>query len=624
VGALADGADAALAAGVSTIIVLAGRNVEAAVALRRRYLWDRRIRVLDFTEQMTDLLQAADAIVHGTGGVTSLEALTCGCPLVGFGTRLAHVREHYGALAGLGLCRISTDVAELRGELAGLIAGAWPVADPMQSAALDGARAVLQASRRVRPMTQRRQRTQRVSLVMAMTATMFWGVATDDAFSLAARPLHLSVPAGLVVRGRAVGVVVVAPPARLAGLARALAIHTVHVSFGVTGPLDHTSIEALRRAGDDAVPILPGAGAVRWLATGDQLDDVQGFAADRLAIAPGGMTSLGQYLLARSTGHRLIAAMPNVAQGTPRPGEILLVRADELGTVRRLVSSEARLGFAAVPVSQLLSGASAITAPTDRDRPSRSVAPPITPTSPEAPTLIPTGPCASAPVPIRGPRTTGMTTCTANSSGATRVAASRWNAVISAINPRIPAPAHAAAHNAAAGHRPSWKASVTSWVANPLQAKHSPATSAATRGPADRRRASSQAMNTAAPSNPQTSAVALDGGVVKRAAGATAARVATPATIAPTAPTSRLVTDSLSLRAPATSSATSPNANAGWTTESGANSNAAAWTGQPSNPSAVPSSHRRRRSRTAISRGRHPSSDRVVRASSACRTTPAL
>lgn len=124
VGMLADGADAALAAGADHIVVLAGRNARLREDLSRRYAGEPRVRVRGFTDQMPQLLGGADALVHGTGGMTSHEALACGCPLIGYGTTLPHVREHNRALAELGLCRVAEDRMTLEAILREHVEGA--------------------------------------------------------------------------------------------------------------------------------------------------------------------------------------------------------------------------------------------------------------------------------------------------------------------------------------------------------------------------------------------------------------------------------------------------------------------------------------------------------------------
>ncbi len=61
---------------------------------RARFAGEPRVRVEGFTEQMSDWLAAADALVHSTGGLTVLEALRARLPgdLLRLGAR-AHPRE---------------------------------------------------------------------------------------------------------------------------------------------------------------------------------------------------------------------------------------------------------------------------------------------------------------------------------------------------------------------------------------------------------------------------------------------------------------------------------------------------------------------------------------------------
>ena len=53
--------------------------------LETAFAGEPRVRVLGFTDSMSDLLAAADVLVHSTGGVTCLEALARDCPVVAYG-----------------------------------------------------------------------------------------------------------------------------------------------------------------------------------------------------------------------------------------------------------------------------------------------------------------------------------------------------------------------------------------------------------------------------------------------------------------------------------------------------------------------------------------------------------
>ena len=398
VGALGAGVDAVLAAGADTVVVLAGRNLPARAELEHRYRDEARVRVLGFTERMPDLLGAATALVHGTGGVTSLEAVACGCPVIAFGTRLVHVVEHNRAMQRLGLCTIVDDDEHLRRVAAAHIAGlAGPAAASVDAelarpASPDAAGVVRDAVLRVAPLPRWVMSLQRVTLGLACSAGLLWTVATDDAFSLAGGPLHLRPATQLAVADHAVGIVVSAPPAAVAGLAGDLGRRGVHVSFGIAGAPSPATLRALRRWSDEAVPVLGGSGAVRWLLTREQLSDTLAVAGGHEFLVGHDGLSLGQYLLARSMGARPLAPGfvlgARGAQRPLRPGDIVLARTASGSAVLRLVARIASDGLGVQSLAQL-TVSSSMTAPTAPERPSRAAAAPATSVTPTAETTTP-------------------------------------------------------------------------------------------------------------------------------------------------------------------------------------------------------------------------------------------
>jgi processive 1,2-diacylglycerol beta-glucosyltransferase len=69
-------------ADISSIVCLAGRNEQLAARLSSSFAREPRVHVYGFTDKMPQLLAAADALVHSTGGVTCLEAKAAGTPVV--------------------------------------------------------------------------------------------------------------------------------------------------------------------------------------------------------------------------------------------------------------------------------------------------------------------------------------------------------------------------------------------------------------------------------------------------------------------------------------------------------------------------------------------------------------
>ncbi len=68
VGNLSDAVLGALEAGATDVVVVTGDNARARDSLSRRFADDARVIVWGFTHRMPQLLQAADALIHSTGG----------------------------------------------------------------------------------------------------------------------------------------------------------------------------------------------------------------------------------------------------------------------------------------------------------------------------------------------------------------------------------------------------------------------------------------------------------------------------------------------------------------------------------------------------------------------------
>jgi processive 1,2-diacylglycerol beta-glucosyltransferase len=69
--------------------------------------------VWGFTERMSDLLAAADALIHSTAGLTVLEAIVRGCPTISYGWGRAHIRANNEAFQRFGLAEVAIDRSAL-------------------------------------------------------------------------------------------------------------------------------------------------------------------------------------------------------------------------------------------------------------------------------------------------------------------------------------------------------------------------------------------------------------------------------------------------------------------------------------------------------------------------------
>ncbi len=118
VGDLGGAVEAALALADTFVVALCGRNETVHADLEGRFGADPRVHVWGFTEHMSDLLAAADALVHSTAGLTVLEAHVRGCPIVSYGWGRGHIRANNLAFVRFGLADVANDRGELRAALA--------------------------------------------------------------------------------------------------------------------------------------------------------------------------------------------------------------------------------------------------------------------------------------------------------------------------------------------------------------------------------------------------------------------------------------------------------------------------------------------------------------------------
>jgi processive 1,2-diacylglycerol beta-glucosyltransferase len=118
VGDLQSAADSALALDdVSVVACLCGRNDELRERLMLRYEDEPRIRLIGFTEQMSEWMAAADALIHSTGGLTVLEAYIRGCPTISYGWGRGHIRVHNKVFRRSGFADVATTKQELAAAL---------------------------------------------------------------------------------------------------------------------------------------------------------------------------------------------------------------------------------------------------------------------------------------------------------------------------------------------------------------------------------------------------------------------------------------------------------------------------------------------------------------------------
>jgi UDP-glucose 4-epimerase len=113
VGDLERAIELALSDGETEVVCIAGRNEDARKRLEARFANNERVRVLGFTDQMSDWMAAADAMVHATAGLTVLEAHIRGCPVISYGFSAGHLRANNAAFERFGIAEVARSDHEL-------------------------------------------------------------------------------------------------------------------------------------------------------------------------------------------------------------------------------------------------------------------------------------------------------------------------------------------------------------------------------------------------------------------------------------------------------------------------------------------------------------------------------
>jgi processive 1,2-diacylglycerol beta-glucosyltransferase len=98
-----------VADGRFAVVTVCGRDDR----LRRR-LDERGLgRVLGWTDEMAQVMAAADVVVENAGGLTSLEAFATGVPVVSYRPIPGHGRDNVASMARAGVTTVPADDAEL-------------------------------------------------------------------------------------------------------------------------------------------------------------------------------------------------------------------------------------------------------------------------------------------------------------------------------------------------------------------------------------------------------------------------------------------------------------------------------------------------------------------------------
>jgi UDP-glucose 4-epimerase len=331
IGDLAGAVSIALELEGSTVVCLTGHSERARRVLARRFGSNPRVRLIGFTDRMSELLGAADVLVHSTAGLTVLEAQIRGCPVISYGFAVGHIRANNGAYRRFGLASVATTQATLRAELEAALARRQ-APDPSFAALPSPARLALNAKPRPSLRPAPRARALRFAATAALTFVLAWELLlTDEPYPLFAKVLDVAPMTSVATTQPQVGLLIDAPAASAGSVARQLARRGLSASFALSAPPAPRALGALRRLGDDALPRLDSGGPFHSLGTKGRLANNAAALGlgKNFMYQPSSDFTLTQYLLAHAAGGSPVRGASENDQGEAvaavRRGEVVQI-----------------------------------------------------------------------------------------------------------------------------------------------------------------------------------------------------------------------------------------------------------------------------------------------------------
>jgi UDP-glucose 4-epimerase len=199
IGDLEGAIETALSDEDTLVVCITGRNEAVREKLEQRFADNVRVRILGFTEQMSDWMAAADAMIHATAGLTVLEAHIRGCPVVSYGFSAGHLRANNAAYERFGLAEVARSEHELESVLRHVTRERQSPDSSFASLPSIASRA-LSVRPRVRPQPVWRLRAVRTAAAAAVAAVLLVmilsAVHRETPYRVIAKPLESRIHIG--------------------------------------------------------------------------------------------------------------------------------------------------------------------------------------------------------------------------------------------------------------------------------------------------------------------------------------------------------------------------------------------------------------------------------------------
>ena len=429
VGKLERAVRAALDVPGARVVCICGLNEGIRDRLEAAFDGEPRARVLGYTNRMRELIAASDVVVHSTGGVTCLEALVLGRPLVAFGVPPGHAKWNAKALERLGMGETARTQRDLTASLARAVSGERTAT--LANGRGPAAGVVVGARPRVAPIPARR-RTRRLVAAFAGLTTMLagWTFASAAPYPLVAQFLHVRPMTYVHTSAPEVALIVHTPAQLLPAAVTTLEASHVRATLApdaMPGPALRARVD---RLGDAPLPVIGAKSPTHWLSAGRSVRTeakAAGLGSRFTYLVPGSF-SLGEEAAARAFGGSAVSGAVRLDASSPsssfRPvaGDVVLVTLSgtprsAAATLSRALALLSSASLRPVSLGDLVASASS-TDPTVRDLP-RLTAPATINARAATSAVLTHGSPLHVSLASTGARATGTSVVSARTIGAT-------------------------------------------------------------------------------------------------------------------------------------------------------------------------------------------------------------
>jgi UDP-glucose 4-epimerase len=303
------------------VLCLCGHNEALRERVTQHFAGDPRLRVMGFTNRMGDVMAASDALIHSSAGLTVLEAIIRGCPVISYGFGFGHVRVSNQALERFKLAQVAHTQQELKPALERALT-LVPEPDTSFAARPSTAALILANTRRAVPLPTWRVRTVRAATALGTAALLAGATFTSSLSYWAVDAFAAKTTTYVVTPKPQIGLLIDASPKQVPELARAAYNDGVQVSFALTSA---TPVALLTASfyHDQAVPRLTDSGLVNWLHTPGVLHRLEReLHTGRHFVYASSGPSVGQWILAHHAGGRAVAGAVRISRLNQIPGKL--------------------------------------------------------------------------------------------------------------------------------------------------------------------------------------------------------------------------------------------------------------------------------------------------------------